>query len=170
MTRSMDRSWLTVSRVGVGALIAAALLTVVPFLAPDARAAGQPWSSTTSAFVTCVVDSTPQRCDPAHVQKVLVPNGKKIRVAKLRYTAATTHCSSGRLLIKLDGETIGRTDWVDAGEKSEVELLDVTLHRRPGGKPHKFTYKMQGKLGGCNSGAVGSWAGDIKLSGNKKPA
>src|SRR5688572_20750428 len=97
MTRSMDKSWLTVSRVGVGALIAAALLTVVPLLASDARAAAKPWSSTTSAFVICAVDATLQICDPAHVHKVSVPQGKKIHVTRLRYTAASTHCSSGRL-------------------------------------------------------------------------
>ena len=34
----------------------------------------------------------------------------------------------------------------------------------------RFTYRMQGQVGGCNFGAVGSWAGDIKLSGKKKPA
>ena len=169
MTRSMDKSWLTVSRVGVGALIAAALLTVVPVLASDARAAAKPWSSTTSAFVICAVDASLQICDPAHLHKVFVPQGKKIHVTRLRYTAASTHCSSGRLLIRLDGKSIGRTDWVDAGQESTVDLLDVTLHRRPNGKPHKFTYRMQGRPGGCNVDRVGSWAGDIKLSGKKKP-
>ena len=115
-------------------------------------------------------DATPQVCDPAHVQKVVVPSGKKIHVTKLRYTAAATHCSPGRLLIAVDGKSLGRTDWVNALEESTVELLDVTLRHRNGGKPHRFSYKMQGKVDGCNIGAVGSWAGDIKLSGKKKPA
>ena len=169
MTRSMDRSWLTVSRVGVGAMITAVVLSVIPLLASDAAAAQQ-WSSTTSATVFCALDSTPQVCNPAHVQKVFVPSGKKIHVTKLRYTAATTHCSPGRLLIALDGKSLGRTDWVNAGEESTVELLDVTLRHRNGGKPHRFTYKMQGKAEGCNAGTLLSWAGDIKLSGRKKPA
>jgi hypothetical protein len=152
------------------AVVCATLMAVAPLLASDARAARRPWSATTSALVNCVLDATPQVCDPSHLQKVRVSRGTRITVQRLRYTAATTHCSSARLLIYLNGARIGRTDWVDAGEDSTVELLDLTLRRRPGGKAHRFTYKVEGRTGGCNGGMVGSWAGDIKLSGSKRAA
>ena len=161
------RLWKT-AMPGIALLLAGSMIA-----APVSAAGGQPWSSTTTIElpgIQCDVDSTPQVCDPAHVHRVQVPQGKKIHVTKLRYTAAGTHCSSGRLLIALNGRVIGRTDWVDAGEQSDVELLDVTLRRRANGTKHKFSYKMQGKEGGCNLGFVGSWAGDVKLSGRKKPA
>ena len=153
----------------LAALVVATLMAFVPALAREARAAGQPWSATTSAFVNCVPDATPQVCDPAHEQKVRVPRGLKIKVLRLKYTAASTHCSSGRLIIFLDGKRIARTEWVQAGQDSTVELLDLTLRRRAGGRAHQFTYKIEGQTGGCNVGSVISWAGDIKLTGKKKP-
>jgi hypothetical protein len=102
------------------------------------------------------------------VHKVRVPAGKRIKVKRLRYEASAQHCSSGRILIKLTGANVGKTDWVDAGEDTTVELLDLTLRHRKGGKAHRFTYRFQGKIGGCNTGLVGSWLGGIKLSGSKR--
>ena len=159
-------------RVGKIALLGSTLLLAATLSgAPASAAGGQPWSSTKEVpLALCAVDSSPQVCDPAQVQKIRVGPGKKIHVTRLRYTAATTHCSPGRLLISLNGRSLGATDWVEAGQETTVELLDVTLRHRRGGKAHKFSYRMQGKVGGCNSGAVGSWAGDIKLSGKKQPA
>ena len=71
---------------------------------------------------------------------------------------------------ELNGKRIARTDWVKAGEESTVELLDLTLRRRSQGRAHRFTYRIEGRFSGCNTGAVGSWAGDIKLTGKRKPA
>ena len=61
-----------------------------------------------------------------------------------------------------------RRTGVDAGQDTTVEHLDLTLHHRQRDKANKFKYRMEGKFGGCNSGLVGSWAGDITLVGTKK--
>ena len=114
---------------------------------------------TGSFVVTCT--STGQICNPPQKLKLKVTNGDGVRVKRLRYQAATTHCSPGRILISLDGERIGRTGFVQAGERAIVDDLKVTLDK---GR-HKFAFRMEGKLGGCNVGAVGSWGGKITLIG-----
>lgn len=122
-------------------------------------------SYSTGAFtIECKTgDSTPQICDPAEKLKVRVGRGK-VRIKQLRYVASTEHCSPGRVLVSLDGKGIGRTDFVNAGEQATVDDLKVTLDR---GR-HKFGFRIEGKTGGCNAGAVGSWGGKIKLKGSKK--
>jgi len=118
--------------------------------------------STGPFVVNCRSDSTPQICDPPKKLKIRVRHGK-VRIKRLRYVASTEHCSSGRVLVSLDGERIGRTDWVNAGERATVDDLKVTLHH---GR-HTFAFRIQGRTGGCNVGSVVSWGGKIKLSGRK---
>ena len=120
--------------------------------------------STGPFTVNCdTADKTPQICDPPEKLKVRVRHGKKVRIERLRYVASTEHCSAGRVLISLDGDAIGHTDYVNAGEQATVDDLKVTLH--PG--RHKFAFRIQGKTGGCNAGFVGSWGGKIKLKGER---
>ena len=171
--RTQRRSLGDVAVVILAAIVIATLMAFTPILARSARAAGQPWSATTSALVKpCTADATPLICEPAHLQTIKVPRGKRIDVQRLRYTAAPGHCIDTRLLIDLNGKRIGKTDWVKATEESTVELLDLTLRRRSRGRAHRFTYKAEGRFtpGGCNVGKVDSWAGDIKLIGLKKSA
>ena len=118
--------------------------------------------STGEFVVNCTSDSTPQICDPPKKLKVRVRHGK-VRIKRLRYVAGTQHCSPGRVLVSLDGERIGHTDYVNAGERATVDDLKVTLHR---GR-HKFGFRIQGKMGGCNAGQVVSWGGKITLRGRK---
>jgi len=142
------------------------LLTCVALLAvaPAAASKRSRVSYSTGAFaVDCKTDSAPQICDPP--EKLRVRAGRrKIRIKELRYVASTRHCSAGRVLISLDGKAIGRTDFVDAGEKTTVEDLKVTLDRGT----HRFGFRAEGKTGGCNAGAVGSWGGKITLKGSKR--
>jgi hypothetical protein len=152
----------------VSPFLVVSMAVLMVAIAVHPAAAARYWSVATLAKVDCkITDTTPQICDPGHTQKVSVRRGATVHVRRLRYTAATTHCSSGRLLIYLDGKRVGRTDWVDAGQDTTVENLNLTLKRRANGKPHRFVYKAQGRLGGCNAGFVGSWAGDIKLIGTR---
>lgn len=154
-------------RVIIAGMACVVALAVTPVLSSDTRAGSQSWRSTSEAFVTCVADTTPQVCDPAHTHRVRVKPGVRVHVTRLRYQAASTHCSPGRLRVSLNGRKIGLTDWVEAGEESTVEGLDVTLRPRADGKPHRFKVKMEGKTEGCNVGFLGSWAGDITLKGTK---
>lgn len=119
--------------------------------------------STGPFTIDCKTDGTPQVCDPPEKLKVRVGR-RKVRIKQLRYVAATEHCSAGRVLVSLDGKPIGRTDFVNAGEQATVDDLKVTLDR---GR-HKFGFRIEGKTGGCNAGAVGSWGGKIKLKGSKR--
>jgi hypothetical protein len=145
----------------VAALACAAslvLLATVPALASK-----RVRYSTGPFTVNCdTTDNTPQVCDPPEKLKVRVRHGK-VRIKRLRYVASSEHCSPGRVLIALDGNQIGRTDWVNAGERATVDELAVTLHR---GR-HRFGFRIEGRTEGCNVGYVGSWGGRIKLTGRK---
>lgn len=151
----------------VAALTFAAMLgLVLPAQGQDVN-----WTRSTGSFVIqCTSDRTPQRCDPPRVLKVRVARGTRKVVRHVRYVAANTHCSSARVLISHKGKRIGRTDWVEAGESSTRDDLDVTLERKANGKAHRFKFRVQGRTGGCNTGVVGSWGGEIQLSGRLEKA
>jgi hypothetical protein len=147
---------------GVAALICAGSLAGLAAL--PANASKDVRYSTGPFVINCdTSDSTPQVCDPPEKLRVKVKEGTKVRIKRLRYRAAAEHCSPGRVLISLDGERIGRTDWVNAGEQATVEDLKVTLH--PG--RHRFAFRIKGRPEGCNVGYVGSWGGKITLKGEK---
>ena len=143
--------------------MALACVAAFGLLAVIQAAAAEPVSYSTGQFViNCRTDGSPQICDPPEKLKVKVKSDK-VQIKHLRYVAATTHCSAGRVLVRLDGDKVGQTDYVNAGEEAIVDDLKVTLH--PG--THKFAFRIQGKTGGCNVGSVGSWGGKITLKGTK---
>ena len=133
-------------------------------MAAGASAKPQAVSYSTGSFVAnCnATDTTPQICDPARKLKVEVKHAK-VRISRLRYVAAAEHCSAARVLVSLDGDSIGHTDYVNAGEQATVDDLKVILKEGT----HKFQFRVQGKTGGCNVGFVGSWGGTITLTGKK---
>ena len=147
------------------AWVAALALTAMLALALPAQGQDSQWTRSTGSFVIqCNTgDSTPQRCDPPRKLNVRVARGTLKVVRRLRYVAASTHCSSARVLVNLNGKRIGRTDWVEAGESSTRDDLQATLKHKRGG--HRFKFRVQGRTGGCNAGVVGSWGGEIQLSG-----
>jgi len=136
-------------------------------LALTAQGRDSRWTRSTGSFVIdCnMTDGTPPICDPPRTLNVRVARDTKKVVRHLRYVAANTHCSSARVLIDLNGKRIGRTDWVEAGQSSTRDDLLVTLRRRNHGRAHHFEFRAQGRTGGCNQGVVGSWGGEIQLSG-----
>ncbi len=116
-------------------------------------------ASTGSFIITCT--STGQICDPPQTLMVGDPV-KALKVRKFIYTASAEHCSSGRVLIELDGTLIGRMRFV-AGR--ETTTLRKKLRLVPG--IHTFAFRIEGKVGGCNIGYVGSWGGIITVSGRR---
>ena len=141
-----------------------AFMASLVVLAASSGAASKPVSYSTGPFVVnCrTPDRTPQRCDPPKKLRVRVRHGT-VQINRLRYVAATEHCSAARVLVSLDGNEIGRTDFVNAGEQATVDDLRANLH--PG--RHTFAFRVKGKTGGCNTGFVGSWGGKITLNGTK---
>ena len=150
--------------VRVSRYAALALIASLVVLIASSGAATKPVRYSTGPFVVnCnTTDRTPQVCDPPKKLGVRVRHGT-VRIKRLRYVAATTHCSAARVLVSLDGNRIGRTDFVNAGERATVEDLGVTLHRGL----HTFRFRVKGRTGGCNAGFVGSWGGKITLKGTK---
>jgi hypothetical protein len=153
-------SGLGIDRLGFAAL--ACMASLIVLAATQAMASERVRYSTGKFVVNCTPDSTPQVCDPPKRLKVRVRHGK-IKIKRLRYVAATEHCSAGRVRVSLDGDAIGHTDYVNAGEQAIVDDLRVTLDR---GR-HRFAFRIQGKTGGCNVGSVASWGGKIILKGTR---
>jgi hypothetical protein len=144
--------------LAAGVVVAASLAVAGGAMGRGGQGPDEVQYTTGKFIITCT--STGQICNPPEKLKVHVNKGK-VRIKRLRYRAATTHCSSGRILVSLDGERIGATDYVNAGEQATVDDLKVTLDEGQ----HRFAFRVQGKVGGCNVGSVVSWGGKITLSG-----
>src|SRR5690242_9092231 len=111
-----------------------------------------PFSIGTGEFgITCT--STGQLCDPPETLVIGDPT-TPIKVRKFVYTASSAHCSSGRIRIQLDGREIGRMRFVSRNEQA---TLRKRVRLAPG--THTFAFRFEGKVGGCNTGAVSGWGG-----------
>jgi hypothetical protein len=137
------------------ALVAAVICVLA---GPVARA--ERVTFTTGPFlVTCT--SSGQLCDPPQVLTVGDP-AKRIRIRKITYEVSEGHCSAGRLRVALDGTEVTRLRFAAARERVSKRKK---LRLAPGS--HLFEFRFEGKTGGCNTGAVGSWAGMITLKGRR---
>jgi hypothetical protein len=142
-------------RIGM-LLIGATLL-----LAPARGAQAEKFTVSTGPFlIECT--STGQVCDPPATLAIGDPV-RPLKIRKFIYDAASTHCSAGRLLIELDGALIGRMRFVLGSERAK---LRKRLRLAPG--EHTLAFRIEGKVGGCNSGRVASWAGEISVRGRRK--
>jgi hypothetical protein len=83
-------------------------------------------------------------------------------VRKFIYDAAAAHCSSGRILIELDGRPVGKMRFVNRNEQA---TLRKRLRLAAG--THTFAFRFEGKVGGCNVGAVSGWGGQISVVGRQ---
>ena len=115
--------------------------------------------STGPFIVQCT--SAGQVCDPPATLPIGDPT-RKLKLKKFVYQAASAHCSAGRLLIELDGALIGRMRFV-AG--SESATLKKRIRLQPG--QHALAFRFEGRPGGCNTGYVASWGGDITVQGRR---
>jgi hypothetical protein len=116
--------------------------------------------STGPFLIQCT--SAGQVCDPPETLVIGDPV-RRMKVKKFFYTAASAHCSAGRLLIELDGAFVGRMKFV-AG--SEHATLRKRLRLAPG--EHTLAFRFEGRTGGCNVGFVASWGGEIAVRGKRK--
>lgn len=78
------------------------------------------------------------------------------------YDASAAHCSSGRILIALDGRQVGKMRFVSRNERA---TLRKRVRLTPGS--HTFAFRFEGKVGGCNVGAVSGWGGQITVLGRR---
>jgi len=142
-------------RIGM-MLIGAALL-----LAPVRDAQAEKFTVSTGPFlIECT--STGQVCDPPATLAIGDPS-RALKIRKFIYDASSAHCSAGRLLIELDGAPIGRMRFVAGSERATLRK-----RRRLAPGAHTLAFRFEGKLGGCNSGRVASWAGEISVRGRRK--
>ncbi len=118
----------------------------------------KPFSVSTGEFgINCT--STGQRCEPPARLQVGDP-AKRVRVKKIVYVASAAHCSSGRVLVELDGQQVGKLKFVS---RNESATLRKRIRLSPG--LHEFAFRFEGRPGGCNVGSVSGWGGSITVSG-----
>jgi hypothetical protein len=128
---------------------------------------------TTFATMVAMVTSIPrfvgfctggdQLCDPPFL--LHVETGADLQV---QYFVPSSHCSSQRLHLFVDGvlvRTTGFLGWegatgVFAGLPLETALMDLGPVS-PGG--HILEIQAEGQVGGCNRGRLNSWAGSLTI-------
>lgn len=138
-------------KVVVAAVSLLGLAALAPALSPGA--AGTLRYSTGEFVVNCT--SSGQLCNPPFRQTVRVPSGG--RVTAVRYTPTAGHCSPVRIHVLLNGTQIGVTGFVEPSETSELALLSDPIRK---GRA-VLGYRAEGRVGGCNSGQLGSWGGRV---------
>ncbi|MFH5229644.1 hypothetical protein [Antrihabitans spumae] len=74
---------------------------------------------------------------------------------RVEFTADPGHCSDINLLVYLD-DTLRINNAVGPGRTTSLSM-ELT----PG--DHVFTVFAQGIRGGCNTGKLGSWEGDLRV-------
>jgi hypothetical protein len=118
------------------------------------QARAEKYTASTGEFgINCV--STGQLCEPPATLVVGDPAGR-VKLRKLVYTASSAHCSAGRLLIELDGVKFGKMRFVVGKETSTLRK-----HRTLAAGFHTLAFRFEGKVGGCNTGAVSGWGGNV---------
>ena len=142
----------------VSALVGVATVAAVAAVPAEGASSFDFEYSTGKFVIECT--SSGQVCDPPRRLTVRVKQAS--RVTRITYRAASTHCSSARILVYLGGKRVDRTDWVDAGETTTIEKTDIRLKADT---TYRFDFRVEGRTGGCNAGRVGSWGGTIKLKG-----
>jgi hypothetical protein len=100
--------------------------------------------------VTCV--SSGQLCSPAASQ--VVPTGGTYQV---QFTAAVTGCSAYRVFISIDGVLVHTSAFLNPGDSTSFLVNVFSLGS------HQIDVQAEGTVGGCNAGALGSWAGTLTV-------
>ncbi len=135
-------------------LVAVALLALVHVARADKIT-----FSTGEFAVTCT--STGQVCDPPETL-VVGDAAQDMTVRRIIYDASNAHCSSGVVLIAIDGRATATLRFATRKDRA-------TLHKRIRvlAGLHTFAFRFVGHTGGCNAGAVGSWGGTITVIGRR---
>lgn len=130
---------------------------ILALLVPGPAAAAKLTLSTGDFLVSCT--STGQVCEPAETLAVDVTS-KKLKIKKITYETPAGHCSSGRILISVDGRQVARTKFLGRLETTSVKPKKLKL---PQGE-HTLGFQFEGRPGGCNTGFVSSWGGIVVIS------
>lgn len=94
-----------------------------------------------------------QMCFPAQLFPVTTGG-----VLRARFTAAPTHCSSIRVHLLVDGAEKTVTEFLPAGQGTAmIDLGPVTAGY------HVLGVRAEGTVGGCNSGQLRSWGGELEI-------
>lgn len=113
---------------------------------------------TTAHFVqVCqppVPGASPQSCR-GPLQKMNVAAGEPVTV-RVEFTASPGHCSDINVLVYLDDQ-MRMNNPVGPGQSTSQ-----SMSLSPG--DHAFTVFAEGIRGGCNTGKLGSWEGDLRVS------
>lgn len=111
--------------------------------------------------VTCT--NTGQLCDPPFSVSV-----ETASVLQVQYFVRSTHCSSGRFHLFVDGilkVTTGFLGWPGAPSPFAELPLDTGLVDLGPVSPgaHLISVQGEGQVSGCNSGQPGSWGGSLEV-------
>ena len=137
-------------------LLAAAVVALALLGATAEVTDAQEISTTHPVAVACQnpPPGDPQRCEPPFTVTVATAG-----TLVVDFMASPTHCSDIRVRFLVDGSPV--TDFSDplnAGESTgEVDLGPVPLGT------HALGVQAEGVLGGCNSGRLASWAGELDV-------
>lgn len=108
----------------------------------------------------CSLAKASQLCDATQLVSVRV-RGASARL-RVKFAPSPQSCSSIRFHIFRDGVEVGVTDPTNYGS-ANVAPLKINLGKFKPGK-YLLGFQAEGILGGCNSGLLGSWAGEFKFT------
>jgi hypothetical protein len=105
-----------------------------------------------------------QLCDPPETL-FIGSAATKTRINKIVYVASPGHCSSGRVHVSVDGVEKGKMRFVSRNEQA---VLRKDMKLKAG--QHRLDFRFEGKVGGCNTGYVAGWGGQIFVTARFPPA
>lgn len=77
--------------------------------------------------------------------------------AIVEISAGDRHCAEVKYILKTqDGDFIGGTGWLAAGESDQVLVPSET-------SPRSIRLFAKGRKGGCNTGRLSSWSADVEV-------
>ena len=112
---------------------------------------------TTGQFVVNCT-STGQVCKPAK-QLTLTPP-RRGTVTSVRYSTPPTHCSALALQVVRNGKVLATSKRLEAGVRTVTFNPRIAVHA---GRS-SLGFRAKGFVGGCNSGRVGSWGGNVTVT------
>lgn len=112
---------------------------------------------TTGTFVVNCTSSG-QLCSPAEKMTFKLP--RRGTLTSVVYTTPATHCSAVALHVLRNGHQIAKTGILQAGQHTERLTTQIALPKGPS----TLGFKAQGFVGGCNTGRVGSWGGNVTVT------
>lgn len=110
-------------------------------------------------------------CGPATQQECEPPADFTFNITEstdliFDYTVASTHCSSVRLHVSIDGQPVLSSDflgWPGDPNDRPLQITQVSLGPVTPGA-HTINLLAEGQRGGCNAGSLESWGGDITVT------